>query len=166
MDEQIKNDLKEISSIMEETWKGILLSAGITAGIMDELNSNGPKSIAQIAKAKNYDIPKIEKWFYYMQDMGFVNMKHNKYKLTAKGNILSSNSPFKDIQGMFQLTEYFMEASMSSKDTFKKNNSLDNLGKGKISSDYRPKVSDKFSNALIKQIQQNNILKTDTLLDN
>jgi len=60
MNEQIKNDLEEISFIMEETWKGILLSAGISAGIMDELNSDGPKSIAQIAKAKNYDIPKIE----------------------------------------------------------------------------------------------------------
>jgi len=100
-----------------------------------------------------------------MHDLGFVNRKNDKYNLTAKGNILSSNSPFKEIQGMFQLTEYFMEAFTSSKHTFKKNNSLDNLGKGKISSDYRPKVSDKFSNALINHIQQNKILKKDTLLD-
>jgi len=165
MDEQNRIIIKEIMDLLSITWEGVAITAGINAGIYDELSIEKPKSISEIASAKHYDEIKLDKWFYFMENAGIVRKKDDKYTLTQKGYFFSKNSPFKDIIGMFHLNQFYMQASVDSVETFKKGFSLDKLSEGKISRDYQPRVSDNFSDAIIEYIKQYDLQNTDTLLD-
>jgi ubiquinone/menaquinone biosynthesis C-methylase UbiE len=165
MDDQMKIHVKEVSSLIGESWKTIAVSAGITAGLFDELSMENPVSIGDIIKKNKYSSRKLEKWFYYIESLGIVIKENDKYRLTEKGLLFSRNSPYKDLLGLFQITDYFMQSAVNSKENFKINHSQDSLTKGKLSNDYHDKVTDNLSSALLEIFKVFNVGQEDSLLD-
>jgi ubiquinone/menaquinone biosynthesis C-methylase UbiE len=165
MDEQLKTSVGEIANLIGESWKALAICAGIRSKIYEELNPETPVTVEELARKKNYDQSKIEKWIYFMLSLGIVRKEGEKYFLTPKGNILSNNSPFKDLLGMFQLTEFFIESVLNSAETFKQHSSQDKLSEGKMSATYQPKVSDNISLVLLDVFKEYEMKANDSLLD-
>jgi len=165
MEEKSKVYAKEISTLIGESWKSMNISAGITAGLFDELSLEKPVSIEDIINKKQYSTEKLELWFNYMTKIGIVKKKDHYFYLTQKGLLFSKNSPFKDLLGLFQITDYFMQSAVNSKENFKTENSQDTLTKGKLSNDYQSKVTDNLSMALVEIFKSNHIGGIDSLLD-
>ncbi|MBN1410795.1 MAG: methyltransferase domain-containing protein [Spirochaetales bacterium] len=165
MDDKTKKDLQEISNLIGEGWKTVAIIAGINAGIYNSLNTTTGLTLDEIAQKNKCDPSKLEKWLYYMESIGIVKVERKKYTLTGKGNILSDASPFKELQGMFQLTDFFMESANKARETFQKGLSLDKLTEGRLSSMYQPRVSDIISLGLVDFLKQYNIGGQDSLLD-
>ncbi len=165
MNDQTNTGVQDMLDILSDTWQGLVITAGLTAGLYDELSMDNPVSMDELARKMNFDESKLDKWFYFMEGIGLVKRANGMFTLTEKGNLFSRNSPFKDLVGMFHLNEFYMQASLQSRETFRKGMSLDKLSEGKISRDYQPRVSDNFSFTVIDNIKQHNITKTDTLFD-
>jgi len=165
MDEITQKNMNEIMNSLSETWKGLLVSAGYTSGLFNILSPEKPVTINEIIKQTGFDVRKLESWLYYMEYSEMVIQTEYGYILTPKGSLLHKKSPYKDLTGLLQLTEFYMDASLNAAKTFEKGNSLDKLSQGKISRNYQPKVSDNFSTALIDILKKFSILSSDSLLD-
>jgi len=165
MDEQMAKNIGILQTNLLETWKGLLISAGFTAGIFELLNSEKPTSIDEITVKKNYDPLKLEKWLYFMESADIVKKINDGYILTSIGFLCTKENPVKELLGMLHLTEYFMNATLNAASTFKHDQSLDKLTEGKISKNYQPKVSDNFSGLIYDYLKQYNIVANDSILD-
>jgi ubiquinone/menaquinone biosynthesis C-methylase UbiE len=162
---QMKESVQDVLGLLGQTWTGVAVSAGVVSKIYDEMSTETPVTIEEIANKKYFDKNKLASWFYIMEHCGIVRRTQDQYYLTAKGNLLSSNSPSKDVLGMFNLNRFYMLSAINGFETFKTGRSLDKLGEGKMSNVYTPRVTDKFSEALLGYIKAFGVQKTDTLLD-
>jgi SAM-dependent methyltransferase len=165
MDEQTMLYAKEISNLIGESWKAIVISAGISAGIFDELSPDNPVSIEDMIRKNKYSFQKLDMWFYFMERLGIVSKVNDKYILTPKGVLFSGNSPFKDLLGLFQITDYFMQSAVNSRENFKPDNSQDSLTKGALSNEYQTKVTDNLSSAILEIFKKYDVGANDSLLD-
>lgn len=165
MDDELKKDLNEVMGTISETWKGILLSVGLVSGLFELLAEKKSLSLDEICKINSYDKHKLDQWFYYMESIHIVQKENNRYSLTPKGQLFSQNSPVKDLLGLVNLTEFYMEAGLNARETFRSDTSLEKLSEGKISRSYQPKVSDNFSRNLIKKLQEVPVNAGDSLFD-
>ncbi len=165
MSDDIKTNLGEIRAFTEETWKGLAIAAGHSAGFFNILKVDTPTSVEDLAKQKGYDVVKVGKWLLFAEGAGIVKVNDNKITLTSKGFLLSSGSPIKDILAFVEGTTFFIKAAGSAETTFKANQSFDKLSDGKISKDYQPRVSDNLSAALIAHLKEHKLEDNDKLLD-
>ena len=165
MNEQMTENINEIFGTLGETWKGALLSAGVTSGIFDLLDNNRHMSVKEVAEEKNYDEGKLDRYFYFLEGIGILNKINGKYFLTEKGMLFTPHSKNHDFTGFVQMTDFYLKASIDAEETFKKGKSLDMLSEGKISKNYQPKVSDRFSEALVGYFQEYKVGGSDSLLD-
>ncbi len=150
---------------LSEAWKCSLVTAGLNAGLFDDLNINTPVTIERIAEKYHYDPAKLEKWMYYCLNAGLLQRADGGYIITEKCSQFMADSPFKDLVGFMRINDYFMRAALESQQLFKPNNSLDKLTEGRISRDYQPKVSDNLSASLIEIFKRYNMGDDQTLLD-
>jgi ubiquinone/menaquinone biosynthesis C-methylase UbiE len=157
--------IQETIDLLAQTWTGVVMSAGISAGIFDTLNIDMAISAPDIAQKLKYNLVKVENWLNFMELYGFLSQEKEGYKLTEKGFLLTEKSKIKELTGLLQLTDFYMNAAIHAKDTFKTNDSLDKISDGKITGTYQPKVSDNFSISLIEMLHRYHITTSDTLLD-
>jgi len=165
MNEQMAADINDIFGTLGETWKGALLSAGVTSGLFELLEKGKPLSIQEIAKEKNFDEGKLDRYFYFLEGIGIVKQENGKFTLTEKGMLFSPHTKNHDFIGFVQMTDFYLRASIDAAETFKKGKSLDKLSEGKISKNYQPSVSDKFSEALVRYFHEYKVGGSETLLD-
>lgn len=165
MTDNEKNFIPEIIETISTTWKGALISAGMSCGIFDAINSEKQIGLKDLSNKLKFDSNKLDHWLYFMNLNGFVTCTDEKYSLTHKGKLLTSTSEAKEITGMLLLTDFYLNASTHAKETFKSNNSMDKISDGKITRDYQPKVSDNFSVVLVDMLKKFNVGTHDTLLD-
>lgn len=165
MSDEMRANMGELVGTLSETWKGILLSAGLISGIFEQLDEKKASSVKELAKKLKFDEVKLESWFYYMEGAGIVKKTAEGYLLTSKGLLFSPHSPVKDLVGLIHLTEYYMEAGLQGAKTFKPGTSLEKLSEGKVSRNYQPKVSDNFSHALVEHLKEVHVSAGDSLLD-
>jgi ubiquinone/menaquinone biosynthesis C-methylase UbiE len=165
MNENIKKDMGELMNSLGEAWKGALISAGFITGIFDILDTKDPTPIEKLIKDTGFDKEKLQVWLYSMEFINLIQSDESGYLLTSKGSLLNKKSDIKDLYGLMQLTQFYMQAALQAKDTFKPGESLDKLSEGKISRDYQPRVSDNFSAALVHYLNDKDINGTDTLMD-
>ncbi|OHD53792.1 MAG: hypothetical protein A2Y33_02755 [Spirochaetes bacterium GWF1_51_8] len=165
MDEKTRKEMGEIAGLVSTTWKGLALTAGVTAGFFEKLSPTEPRTAKQISDLLNFDIKKVEMWLYFAVSNSFVEQTPDGYTLTSLGSFFASSSPVKDLFGMIQITSYYMNAALNSSETFKEKLSLEALTEGKVSRNYQPKVSDNLSASLIDNLKQNDLGETDTLMD-
>ncbi|OHD22218.1 MAG: hypothetical protein A2Y38_18305 [Spirochaetes bacterium GWB1_59_5] len=165
MTDDIKTNLGEIRAFTEETWKGLAIAAGHSAGFFNILKVDTPISVDDLAKQKGYDVGKVEKWISFAEGAGIVKNDNRKITLTTKGLLISSGSPIRDILAFVEGTTYFIKAAGSAETTFKVNQSFDKLSDGKISKDYQPRVSDNLSAALVTHLKEHKLEDNDKLLD-
>jgi ubiquinone/menaquinone biosynthesis C-methylase UbiE len=85
--------------------------------------------------------------------------------LTPKGVLFTESSPLKDLLGLFQITDYFMQSALNSRENFKPDNSQDSLTKGALSNEYQAKVTDNLSRAILEIFKKYNVGANDSLLD-
>ena len=142
MDEITKKNMKEIVESLGEAWKGLLITAGYISNLFNILSPETPIKIDELVKLTGFDTRKLENWLYYMEYCEILQNSDTGYLLTPKGSLIHKDSPVKDITGMLQITEFYMNAVLNASKTFLPNNSLDKLNEGKISRNYQPKVSD------------------------
>lgn len=157
--------IPELFNSLAEAWKISLITAGLSAGFFEILNQKDPITVEKIAKEKEFDPEKVDMWLYYLESVDIVERVSGGYILTDKGSLFSPGSPMKDLSGLLHLSQFYFDAAVQSSNTFKPNNSLDKLSEGKVSRDYQPKVSDKFSHALIEKFVEFHLKPTDSLLD-
>lgn len=165
MSDDLRANMGELLGTLGETWKGILLSAGLTSGIFEQLDEKRALSVDELVNKLKFDRVKLENWFYYMEGAGIVKREQGGYLLTPKGLLFSPHSPVKDLMGLVHLTEYYMEAGLKASKTFKSGTSLEKLSEGKVSRNYQPKVSDNFSHALVEHLKEVHVGEGDSLLD-
>lgn len=165
MDGNGQNDVGEMLNLISTTWKGLILSAGMSSGILGMLDEKEPVSITEIEKKTGYDWKKLEKWFYYSELNGIVGKVGYGYVITPFARLATSASPIKEIYGLANLIEFYSAAAANAKECFHPKRSLDKLSDGKISRDYQPRVSDNLSAILFKNFQEYEMAAGDTLLD-
>ena len=166
MTEDLRGYIQEIGTLTGETYKGITLAAGYIAGFFDILKVDSPTTPQELAKRKGYDAGKVEKWLHFASELGIVRMdEHEGITLTAKGLLLSSASPVKDMLAFIDGVSFLIRAADRADSTFKPNQSLDKLSDGKISREYQPKVSDNFSATFIEHVKKFDLAENDRLLD-
>lgn len=165
MVEQMKSDLSALSEVIAQTYQGICLSAGITAGITEKLNSEKPVSADSIARDLGYDTDKVKRWLYFAERAGYLKEMEGGYILSSKGIFLTPLTPVKDIMALFYAIQFLLRASFDSKETFMPGKSLDRLSEGKISRDYQPHVSDNLSALIVNYFHEYHIKAGDSLLD-
>ena len=165
MAENSAENVLSVVNMLAENWTLSLITAGLNAGIFNELNAAKPVSIAELAEKLKYDPDKLEKWFYYVEKSGYVGKSNGGYVLTPKSRVFMPDSPYKDIVGFVRITDFFMRAAINSSDCFKCGKSLDKLTEGKITRDYQPSVSDNLSAELIRFFHKYEMKEGDTLID-
>ncbi len=166
MGDDMKAYVAEILQITGETYKGLAITAGHTAGFFEILKVDVPISVTELAKRKDFDVEKVRKWVHFAAGVEIVRVDEKEgITLTAKGLLLTPSSPVKDVLAFVDGLPFLVKSVDQAEATFKKNLSLDKLSDGKISKDYQPKVSDNFSQALIEHIKKFNISDSDKLLD-
>lgn len=165
MDEKMKQEMGELAKLIGDTWKGVAISAGVSAGFFHRLSHEKPSTIQSLVKELGYDPEKVEKWLYFMVKCGLVEQRGEDYFLTSKGLFLSPETPVKDIYGMYQLSDFYMTAATHSREAFKTKRSMEALSEGKISRDYQPKVSDNLSMELLQYFKEYQVSPGETLLD-
>ncbi len=165
MNGKTNTDLMEVVNSLGEAWTFSLITAGLNSGIFSALNDSRPVSVESLALKLKYDPEKLDKWFYFCENAGYVARKDGGYVITPKTAVFMPDSPYKDIIGFARLNDFFMRAAVNSSECFRKNNSLDKLTEGKITRDYQPNVSDNLSAELIKFFHQYNMGENDSLID-
>ena len=165
MNDATKSLVPELIETISTTWKGALISAGMSCGIFDTIGSDEPVTLEKIATKLKIDEQKLDHFLYCMILNNFITCTDGAYSLTEKGKLLTSTSEVKDVTGMLQLTEFYLNAAVHAKETFKTNSSLDKISDGKVTRDYQPKVSDNFSITLVDILNRFNVGANDTLLD-
>lgn len=165
MDENTGKLVSELIQTLATTWEGALVSAGITAGIFDAINFNISTTLENLSKRLKFDPVKLENWLYYMTQSGYICCEDNLYYLSDKGKLIATGSEVKELTGLLQLSEYYMNAAVHANETFRLHESLDKISDGKITRDYQPRVSDNFSAVLVEILNKYNVNPSDTLLD-
>lgn len=165
MTESDQRAMGEIMGLLGQTWKGLLVNAGVGTGLFEELNTDTPVSLEDLARKIKFDEQKLESWLYYVGNEGYVLHNDCGYMLSDKGKVLTRSFPSKDLIGLLGLTDYYMNAALNAKDTFLKDHSMEKLSAGKITRNYQPRVTDKFSEALISVLRDYGISNGDSLLD-
>lgn len=161
-----KNEqMMKIFKLLEDTWTGALLSAGMSSGIFKLLSEREGITQLELAQELEYDQMKLDMWLYFAEDQNWVRKVEETYYLTDFGENFSPKSKNADLKGLLQLSEYYLSAAAHAHDTFKPGKSLEKLSDGKISREYQPRVSDNFSIALKELFVKHNIKSGDTLLD-
>lgn len=155
----------ELFNSLSEAWKISIITAGLSAGLFAILNQKEPTTVEKIAEEKGFDPEKVDMWLYYLESIDVVERVSGGFILTDKGSLFSPGSPQKDLSGLLHLSQFYFDAAVQGVNTFKPNNSLDKLTEGKVSRDYQPKVSDKFSHALIEKFAEYHLKPNDSLLD-
>lgn len=155
----------EYINLITSTWKGLTVTSGLIAGIFQILSQEERLSIAEVAVRSGYDEDKLDKWFHFAEKQQLVIREGNDYSLSPFGKFFSPLSPSKELSGFCNLTEFFLDAVLNAKETFKKGKSVDALTKGKISCNYQPRVSDNFSSMLVPYLREYGVKDTDSLLD-
>jgi ubiquinone/menaquinone biosynthesis C-methylase UbiE len=156
---------EQFLDLLTTTWKGLTITSGLIAGLFNMLTEHTEVTIDEIAKHFGYDKNKLDLWFYFAEKEKIVEKKEQYYSLSSLGRYFTSLAPLKDLYAFANLTEYYMEAALKAKETFKKGKSIDALSEGKISRNYQPKVSDNFSLMLLSYFKECNVGAGDSLLD-
>ena len=156
---------QEFINLITTTWKGLTLTAGLIAGLFDYFNEQGDFTLSEVANHFNYEKNKLDLWFYFAERERIIEKKGDRYNLTDFGQYFTSRTPSKELLAFLNITEYYIEAALNAKETFKKANSIDVLSEGKISRNYQPKVSDNFSLMLVNYLKEFNVHPGDSLLD-
>lgn len=158
-------EMTEIFKLLESAWTGALLSAGMSSGLFKFIFEQNKASQLDICQELGYDQVKIDMWLYFAESKNWVKKSDDCYELTDFGKNFAPGVGSPDIQGLLQLSEYYLSAAANASETFKPNKSLEKLSDGKISREYQPRVSDNFSIALKELFLKHNIKNNDTLLD-
>lgn len=166
MSDDMRANMGELINTLSETWKGILLSAGLTSGIFELLDEKRPVTLDELVKKLKFDRVKLDNWLYFMVGAGILERSEGGgYLLTSRGLLFSPHSPIKDLMGLVHLTEFYMEAGLNASRTFQSGSCLEKLSEGKVSRSYQPKVSDNFSHALVEHFREVHMGEGDSLLD-
>ncbi len=160
-----KEQMDKIFKILNDTWTGAILSAGMSAGIFDAIENRKKLTQVELAQELEFDQIKLDMWLYFAEHMDWVKKDDNYYSLTEYGMNFTKNTGSPDIQGLLQLSQYYLNAASQANETFKPGKSLEKLSDGKISREYQPRVSDNFSIALKDLFIQHNFKANETLLD-
>lgn len=160
-----QEDMGKVFKMLEDSWTGALLSAGISSGIFSYIDKNENVTQEVLAQELNFDRMKIDMWLYFAEYKEWVKRDNESYSLTDFGKNFSLENCSPDIRGLLQLSEYYLHAASQAPETFKNGRSLDQLSQGKISREYQPRVSDNFSKALKELFVSHNIKDKDSLLD-
>lgn len=156
----------EVFGMLEASWAGALVSAGMSAGIFNYIGeSEDGVSMPEIAEALDYDPLKLDMWLYYAAFKGWIEISNDRYKLTERGLFFTPKAPSPDVKGLLQLSEYYFNAAAHAGSTFKRGHSMEELSQGKISREYQPRVTDNFAAALKDLFLQEHIQAGDNLLD-
>jgi ubiquinone/menaquinone biosynthesis C-methylase UbiE len=158
-------EVEEVIQSLSETWRGLVLSAGVTSGLFALLDSDKPVALEELVKKTGFDPDKIRRLLYYLEKNNFIIRNADRYSVSSKGRFFTSSCPVKEIAGLVNLTSYYAAASVNAKDSFVRNKSLDKLSDGRISRDYQPKVSDNFSTALFQYFHDYKMIPGDSVLD-
>lgn len=158
--------IEEVFGMLDASWAGALVSAGMSAGIFNYIaESSDGVTMKEIAEALDYDQLKLDMWLYYAHYKGWVEIIDDRYKLSDLGLFFTPHAPSPDVKGLLQLSEYYLNAAAHSASTFKKGQSMEELSQGKISREYHPRVTDNFAAALKELFLQEHIQSGDSLLD-
>jgi hypothetical protein len=85
--------LAELLALTAQTWKGRTLATGLTAGFFSAITSHTPVSLPDLARSQGYDLDKLKAWLRFAHSLGLVSIGAHGVTLTAKGFLLSPDSP-------------------------------------------------------------------------
>ncbi|MGL1893213.1 MAG: methyltransferase domain-containing protein [Spirochaetaceae bacterium] len=160
-----KEQMEKIFKLLNDSWTGAALSAGMSAGIFNTIQSRNKWTQKELAQELDFDQNKLDMWLYFAEHMQWVTKVDNNYSLTDYGMNFTKDAGSPDIKGLLQLSQYYLNAASHADETFKPHKSLDKLSDGKISREYQPRVSDNFSIALKDLFIKHDFKPNETLLD-